>query len=359
MHPVLIPGMEVKMSPNSFKFLRSHMLVFVISCIFPGTAVSADIAGSKDHPLLKRYEGSSIVKYSAGKYDQYMLPTGPATGQYNDSKLSKSVTLEGTLTRLTYLLPEERTAIEVIRNYESDLRNSGFTILFQNGGKALGNSVERITFARAAGYSNIRLNQMASIDSIVQLGEQDDQFLAAKLERPEGAVHVAVYAIKISPNAMNAFALSSVAQPNQVLAQVDVVEAKPMETKMVTVTASEMAGSIERQGSVALYGIFFDTDSAEVKEESLATIEQISKLLKGQTTLKLLVVGHTDRVGTFEYNMDLSRRRAASVVKLLTLQYGIEKKRLSSVGVAYAAPVATSKTAEGRAKNRRVQLVED
>jgi OmpA-OmpF porin, OOP family len=339
------------MFTNTFKFLSLCMLLAITA--------TADISGSKDHPLLKRYEGSSIIKYSDGKYDEYVLPTGPATGDFKESRLSKSITVEGTLTRITYLLPETRTAVEAIRNYESDLRESGFTILFQNGGKALGNTVQRKTFATAAGYDNIRLNQMATMADIVQLGEEEDRFLAAKLDRPEGAVHVAVYAITISPAALNGFALSRMARANQVLVQVDIVESKPMETKMVTVTASEMATSIERQGSIALYGIFFDTDSDEVKEQSLPTIEQIAKLLRDQAKLKLLVVGHTDRMGTFDYNMDLSKRRAASVVELLAGQHGIDRKRLTPVGVSYAAPVATNKTADGRAKNRRVQLVED
>ena len=82
-------------------------------------------------------------------------------------------------------------------------------------------------------------------------------------------------------------------------------------------------------------------------------------LLKDQPTLKLLVVGHTDNVGTFSFNLDLSQRRANSVVNELVTRYEIGKNRLTPFGVSFANPVASNKTDEGRAKNRRVELVEN
>src|SRR4029079_3201910 len=106
-------------------------------------------------------------------------------------------------------------------------------------------------------------------------------------------------------------------------------------------------------------GILFDTRSAVVKPESMPTLDEVSKLLKAQPTLRLLVVGHTDNVGTFEFNTDLSQRRAASVVQILTSKLGIDAKRLTPVGVSFASPVASNRTEEGKAKNRRVQLVEN
>ena len=132
-----------------------------------------------------------------------------------------------------------------------------------------------------------------------------------------------------------------------------------METNMVTVSAGEMATGIATTGSVALYGILFDTRSAVVKPESMPTLEEVAKLLKAQPTLRLLVVGHTDNVGTFEFNMDLSQRRAASVVQMLTSKFGLDRKRLTPVGVSFASPVASNRTEEGKSKNRRVQLVEN
>jgi outer membrane protein OmpA-like peptidoglycan-associated protein len=81
--------------------------------------------------------------------------------------------------------------------------------------------------------------------------------------------------------------------------------------------------------------------------------------MKEKPSLKLLVVGHTDNAGNFAANMDLSQRRAAAVVGALTGRYDVKQDRLTAIGVSFAAPVASNKSEEGRAKNRRVELVEN
>lgn len=326
-------------------------------------AFGADIAGSKDHPLLKRYEGSTIHRYSSKAFDEYVLPLGPA-GRGNDARLAKSARLEGAVTRITYMAPRGRSTLEVVRNYETELRNAGYTVVFAASGLALGgDEILSGTFATASGYGGIRLPGSGgmSFDGLVS---KDHRFLAAKLTRPEGEVHVVLYAAVIRDYLARMVATDPVelsggghAEVGQVIFQLDVVEAKPMDSKMVTVAAADMAAGIARTGSIALYGILFHTNSAEIKPESLATLQEIAKLLKSEPTLKLLVVGHTDNVGTFESNTSLSQRRAASVVKALSTQHGVDAARLTPVGVSFASPVASNKTEEGRAKNRRVQLV--
>ena len=126
---------------------------------------------------------------------------------------------------------------------------------------------------------------------------------------------------------------------------------------METLSASEMGKSLDSSGKVAVYGILFDTNKADIKPESRASLDQIGALLKQQTGLKLHVVGHTDNVGTLPANMDLSKRRAEAVVGDLASSYGIARNRLTGNGVASLAPVASNRDEAGRAKNRRVELV--
>jgi outer membrane protein OmpA-like peptidoglycan-associated protein len=140
---------------------------------------------------------------------------------------------------------------------------------------------------------------------------------------------------------------------------VNVVEQKAREEKMVSVKASDMADAITSGGKIALYGIYFESGKADVQAASNDTLAEIAKLLKDKPSLNLLVVGHTDNAGPFANNMDLSQRRAAAVVAALTGTHGIKKGRLTPVGVSFAAPVASNKTEQGRAKNRRVELVEN
>jgi outer membrane protein OmpA-like peptidoglycan-associated protein len=138
---------------------------------------------------------------------------------------------------------------------------------------------------------------------------------------------------------------------------VDVIEVRGMTQNMVVVSADDMSKSISSAGRIALYGILFDTNKADIRPESKLTLEEIAKMLKKEPYLKLHVVGHTDNVGGYEFNLGLSKRRADSVVASLTKEHGIAVNRLIPNGVAYLAPVAVNTTEEGRAKNRRVELV--
>ncbi|HSC61436.1 MAG TPA: OmpA family protein, partial [Rhizomicrobium sp.] len=84
----------------------------------------------------------------------------------------------------------------------------------------------------------------------------------------------------------------------------------------------------------------------------------IAKLLKGQPKLSVYIVGHTDSQGGYDYNMNLSRGRAQSVAADLVSRYGIDKARLKTAGVGFLAPLGSNQTEDGRALNRRTELVE-
>ncbi len=121
------------------------------------------------------------------------------------------------------------------------------------------------------------------------------------------------------------------------------------------VTASEMLKALNDKGFVALY-INFDTDKAVVKPESQPVIDQIIALLKENSSLKVSIEGHTDNTGTAQRNKTLSEQRAQSVLNAV-LKGSIEKERLSSKGWGQDKPMADNKTEEGKAKNRRVEIV--
>jgi outer membrane protein OmpA-like peptidoglycan-associated protein len=131
-----------------------------------------------------------------------------------------------------------------------------------------------------------------------------------------------------------------------------------METKKIAfVTASEMEAALRDKGKIELYSILFDFDKDTIKPESQPTLAEIAALLKSKPELRLKVIGHTDNQGTANYNLDLSRRRAANVVAALSRDFGISPERLSAEGAGFSQPIATNDTEEGRAKNRRVELV--
>lgn len=137
-----------------------------------------------------------------------------------------------------------------------------------------------------------------------------------------------------------------------------VVEKQGMQ-QHVTANAAGLGSDIEASGHVAVYGITFDTNKAEVKPESGAALDAIARLLKQEPALKLKVVGHTDMTGLLDANMKLSQARAEAVVQALVTRHGIAAARLEGYGVGPLAPVATNDTDDGRAKNRRVELVKE
>jgi outer membrane protein OmpA-like peptidoglycan-associated protein len=221
--------------------------------------------------------------------------------------------------------------LEVFRNYQAALKKGGFETLFTCGPQGCGSTV-------ANAYAN-------SGDNGDYWGpEHGIHYISAKLARPEGDVYVSLLVDNLGPD-------------SQANAELYVIEVKPMESDLITVNAATLADDISRTGHASVYGIYFDTGKADIKPESNATLSEIAKLLAGDPQLKLYVVGHTDNQGTLDMNMDLSRRRAAAVLAALTTKYSVSAARLKADGCGPYAPVASNDSEDGRAKNRRVELV--
>jgi outer membrane protein OmpA-like peptidoglycan-associated protein len=135
-----------------------------------------------------------------------------------------------------------------------------------------------------------------------------------------------------------------------------IMEKKAMNQDIVA-NADALANDLKTMGHSSVYGIYFDTGKSDIKPESGQAIGEIAKLLKSDASLKVHVVGHTDNVGSMDANMKLSRDRAGAVVDALVRDHGIPASRLNPYGDGPYAPVASNDAEEGRAKNRRVELV--
>ena len=171
---------------------------------------------------------------------------------------------------------------------------------------------------------------------------ESQRYLAARRAAPEGDTYVMLYAYD---------------EGSQSKALLHIVDVAPLKEGLVTITAAEMAKDIGAVGHVAVYGVYFDVDKADIKPESAPALQEMAKLLEQQPRLNVAIVGHTDNVGTLDHNLLLSERRADAVVRALVSQYRIDAKRLMPKGVGPLAPVASNAAEEGRAKNRRVELV--
>jgi outer membrane protein OmpA-like peptidoglycan-associated protein len=125
----------------------------------------------------------------------------------------------------------------------------------------------------------------------------------------------------------------------------------------VTANADFFKSGLNSTGHVEVPGIFFDTGKSVLKPESDAAVAEVAKLLQADAALKVYVVGHTDNTAALDLNMNLSQARAEAVVQALVAKHGIAAARLIGRGVGPLCPVASNDAEEGRAKNRRVELV--
>ncbi|QIX62278.1 OmpA family protein [Hymenobacter sp. BT18] len=134
-----------------------------------------------------------------------------------------------------------------------------------------------------------------------------------------------------------------------------VVERKALPMTAKLMPAEEMKKALDANGHVAVY-LNFDTNQATLRPDAAQGIGEIVKLLQQDPTLRLTVEGHTDNTGAFTRNQQLSEQRAGTVVAALTAQ-GIAAERLQPKGLGQTKPLADNSTEEGKAKNRRVELV--
>lgn len=330
------------------------------------TIPTKDIAGAKDNPLIKRYEGSFIVSYAHESFTDFKVPLSPLEATERRDGMNnkvyspkKEMELEGAKTRLAYVIPADRSPLEVLRNYEDVVKAAG-QILFTCKGDTCGGDPNRSS-SGGGGDSSLMMYFLVekelkdasySNGSCAQTSDIDDQrFSVARIPQSSGDTYVTIHTYKVNDD------LYCKALSDRTVALVHILEPKAREQKMVVVKADEMARTIEATGRIALYGIFFDTDKTDLKPESTPTLTEIGQMMKANPKLAILVVDHTDNQGAYEYNIDLSRRRADAVVKALAASQGVDAKRMRGAGVGMLAPAASNGSDEGRAKNRRVEIV--
>lgn len=348
----------------------AFLVAFSQPALADATVPTQDIPGAADNALAKRYEGSFIVSYEKLSYTDFRVPLSPLKRSEDDDERDRnnnrvyrperSVEIEGALTRIVYVLPEGRSPLEVLRNYQDVVAEAGGQTMFECKRKECGGEAGGAAYGGGGDMSltqyffydfDIKDEDFSNGACAVTSNIGDQRFFAAKVPQDGRDTWVTVQTYQMIDD------LYCKALSGRTVAIVHVLEPKGRDRKMVVVEAGEMESAIDVDGSIALYGIYFDTDKAELKPESEPTLKEIAALMAGNPALAVLVVGHTDSQGAFDYNLDLSARRAAAVKAALVAQHGVDANRLATAGAGMMAPVATNATDEGRAKNRRVALV--
>ncbi len=334
----------------AFRNWLATLAMLVLAAFALGQVRAADMPGASDHPAVERFAGSSIVGYEVHDFDALDFQTSTFKefdlGKHARVYVKPPLHLEGKLTRFWYEAPGKTRSLEIYRNYANELTTHGFHALYDS------------TRDPAAGQWTNFLASMSSdgTDYIKNDRSQYVFYSASSRSLHTGTFQKGNVTVRLTAIDWPQEDKSFKAVQGAYIA-VDVMETQAMAQKMVVVSASEISQSLTANGKVAIYGILFDTNKAIIKPASRPSIDQIATFLKANPRVKLHVVGHTDSVGSFESNLQLSRRRAEAVAKALTQEYGIAAGRLIANGVASLAPVASNATEDGRARNRRVELV--
>ncbi len=270
------------------------------------------------------YRGSSLNYNDKLGYGEFYVSTGKTLE--GKAKITK---VEGNIQNRFFRAPEGRSALEIIKNYEAAITKAGGQVLI------VGKSKEGIdAFMKANGHPEHRSDYNYMVFKAYEYfcgvihGEEMDYFVVVAAGKGE---HGTCYHLVT-------------------------VETKPMELDMVA--DANINENMLADGHMAFYDILFETGNAEIKSGSEATLNSIANFLKSNTEKKYYIVGHTDNTGDFETNLNLAQQRATSIMNYLIITLGANNEQLAAYGVSSLAPVANNATPEGKAKNRRVEIVE-
>jgi outer membrane protein OmpA-like peptidoglycan-associated protein len=318
--------------------MKSIFTVILFGLIY----VSASAQDKTDHPALSRYKGAEIVAYKTQDYVPYVLGIDKQEEKKEDFKghrkyFKEYVDLEGKLTRIQYLTSKSEGLYKVFKNYENALKSAGYEILFSTSNKE-----SSWPFWNETVYHHEwGINALTGDNFEKPFGGEGFHYIAAKGVYKGNNIYFALF--------INNY-------DDKIFITQDVIEIKPMETGLVT--AKKIEDNIELNGFISIYGIHFDTGKWNIKEKSKPTLKEITTFLNNHKDRKYYIVGHTDNVGEFSSNMMLSEKRAKEVMNTLITEYGVPKEQVKAYGVASLTPVTSNRTDEGKARNRRVVIVE-
>jgi flagellar motor protein MotB len=308
-------------------------MIVAVLAVGPAWAGAADL----------QFEGAERVAHATETYAELAWPARAARDTWP--------TISGTLSLAFHRLPAGTAPAEAYRDVEQALAAAGYRIVDRC---ALDACYRDERFDRAFDALLGSRPMQASPGwptsaGALAYGSEPHMLRAERAGPPREHLIVQVYV------ARRDYAVAS-ARGQTMIATVGLAERAPTLGRVQVRTAEDLGRALARDGRLALYGIYFDTDSAVVKPESQPQVAEIVKYLQGDPKASIFVVGHTDMSGALERNLDLSKRRAESVVAALTAA-GIPATRVTARGVGPLAPVASNADEAGRALNRRVEVV--
>lgn len=328
------------------RILKLAAAICISACLLTpaGLAEEGDADGVQEHPLLSRYPGQVITWQEIDNYREFRVPVGKVSGY---RQIGEWIDTEGLVTRTFYTYRgEDRTVSEIHQNYLDALEAEGFEILGERyapdrrGGDFASGSWVGVYVAANPWAKRGAVSTLVSGTS----GSGGAGAIVATKDRAAGRIYVVINSEQHDTDYLGAL--------------IDIVEVETAETGLVVVDAEAIGKGIAEEGRIVLDGVLFDHNKATIKPESAEALQAVADFMGANPEMNFYVVGHTDSTGEFAYNMSLSRDRARAVADALKADYGIDGERIEGHGVGPLVPVFTNASEDGRARNRRVELVE-
>lgn len=305
---------------------------------------AADKKGSKDHPMFSRFPGSEITDYRETEFDEFMIATGPMGAITAKTDLPPVQKIEGGGISISYLLKD---------------KNKSFAQLYRNYRKAIQDVDAEIIFACKEEAECGKKFQR----HLYWYGDPKRQGKHVYMDAPNSSsesVQYAYWSGKITVEKSTRFFSILVSTHNAIGRSViilDVYTPDQVKLGLVSIDLDGLQSDIEKKGRVILDGLFFDHNKATLTAKSTPTVATIAAFLKADPKRSFYVVGHTDSRGAYDYNFKLSLARARTVVEILVKGHNVPRAKIQAVGVGPVSPTGTNLTEQGRAQNRRVELV--
>lgn len=343
------------MLSSNFQFTQGLLRILasaVISnfVVMSAFAESVDVRGAVDHPLIERFPDTSILSYRVSDFAGLNLATGPLTDEILSRQGRTAMPpvrqVEGHITHIGYRANTKETSIlRIYRSFEEAFRQANFTPLFScaSDTECGRNFVVQTYWYGDPDRQGIYQNLSApNIDS-----DYNYRYWAgfAEAEGQKYAVSLLVAQHRSGRMAANI--------------ALDIVRLEKISLEEITIslTVDSIEQSISDTGRAVLDGIYFDFNKSTLTTQSKDAIGVIADFLRKHPEEEYWVVGHTDNVGSSNFNAALSEDRARAVKRQLVEAEGISTSRLTFAGVGPLSPIAGNETEEGRSKNRRVELV--
>ncbi len=317
---------------------KSLLIFFLLSL----TAIAQkDIEGGKDHTLIPRFPGSTIVYFNETPNGTYEYVLGPLARSSSEEevKLTDIRNLQGDITRIQYKVNETDIS-KVVNYYEHSLKQNGFEIIaITKADKPMEVAGRNWTLAA---FNDLAYKEKSNIAG-TKTGKQNRYYIAGHIHRLNKKAYFTMVINELNEG--------------EIYVHVDIIGSDTKTDKRSILSAEEITQNINENGYSIIQGIYFDKDKADIKEGSEPALEEIAKYLKQNMGVSLYVVGHTGMLGNFDFQIALSKSRADVVIKALAKRYNISSERLISQGVGPLSPTTTNQNIDGREINQRIELV--